>query len=251
MDANYEHRTLIGHNGTIRSVSFSPDGARVLTAQVGRGNNTPARIWDVATGSQLLTLGRGKVIQWAIFSPDGKHVLADESHMVSLWNAKTGKRKNVFRGEVHGMTPTAFSSDGAKLLLPVDDTVKVIDVATGRELLALSGHKGFVALAAFSPDDQRVVTYVSPYDQRHVTYARDQTVRVWNAATGREILKLDWLVGKKHSYSGGLEEIQYAAFTHDGRQILTVSSDFSFRTPDLDGSEMAPCLHFAGTAVSV
>lgn len=47
--------TLNGHIGTIWSVARSPDGKRLAT---GSGDNT-AKVWDAATGKELLTL-RGR-----------------------------------------------------------------------------------------------------------------------------------------------------------------------------------------------
>ena len=50
------------------------------------------------------------------------------------------------------------------------------EAASGRELLTLKGHKGGVTSVAFSPDGQRIVTG-----------SRDQTARVWEAATGQQV----------------------------------------------------------------
>ena len=62
---------------------------------------------------------------------------------------------------------------------PHDNTARLWDAETGREIATLKGHEGSVLSAAFSPDGKRVVT---------ASY--DNTARVWDAETGREIATL-------------------------------------------------------------
>lgn len=66
------------------------------------------------------------------------------------------------------------------------------------EVRRFTGHETYVTSAAFSPDGQRVVTG-----------SNDKTVRVWSAATGREIWK---------STAPG-EMVRAVAFAPDGRTV--------------------------------
>ena len=74
----------------------------------------------------------------------------------------------------------AFSPDGQRLASASDDqTVKIWDSATGKELFSLKGHAGGVRSVAFSPDGQRLASA-----------SLDQTVKIWDSATGKELFAL-------------------------------------------------------------
>ena len=194
MDAGHEHRTLVGHNASISSASFSPDGTRVLTTQA-RGN-TPARIWDVATGQEVDALKGERPIQVATFSPSGQRILTGEmDSMVRVWDAATAKELFAFRGAVAGLESNLFSPDDQKLvILPGNNTARVVEATNGKELLVLEGHGGLVTSASFSQDGQRIVTT-----------SQDQTVRVWDANSGQQLVKLDLAPGAHAGWHAQLD----------------------------------------------
>ena len=77
------------------------------------------------------------------------------------------------------MYDVAFSPDGQRLASAgLDQTVRIWDNATGKELSALKGHAGWVARVAFSPDGQRLASA-----------NRDGSIHLWETASlSREIL---------------------------------------------------------------
>jgi WD40 repeat protein len=92
---------------------------------------------------------------------------------------------------------------------------------TGRERPAtgakLEGHTSQVQSADFSPDGQRIVT---------TSY--DRTARVWNAANGQLLAKLEdhtGGVGNPDPFTSGAS----AAFSPDGQRIVTASDDHTAR----------------------
>jgi WD40 repeat protein/DNA-binding SARP family transcriptional activator/tRNA A-37 threonylcarbamoyl transferase component Bud32 len=61
----------LGGTGSVGAVAFSPDGSRIATG----GDDGAARIWDVATGLQTLTLvGHTGALTGVAFSPDGSRL---------------------------------------------------------------------------------------------------------------------------------------------------------------------------------
>ena len=60
-----------------------------------------------------------------------------------------------------------------------DNTARIWDAESGKEIAVLKGHAGRVISAAFSADGKRVVTA-----------SDDKTARIWDAESGKEIAVL-------------------------------------------------------------
>ncbi len=139
----------------INSVSFSPDGTRVLSGSF----VTTIKLWDAATGQLLCTFNANEV--WSVaFSPDGARILSGgDDNMVKLWDAATGQLLRTFEGHSWSVRSVAFSPDGARIISGSGDkTMKLWDAATGQLLRTFEGHSDSVNSVAFSPDGARVVS---------------------------------------------------------------------------------------------
>jgi WD40 repeat protein len=79
----------------------------------------------------------------------------------------------------------AFTPDGETLASGGwDGTLKLWDVATGRERRALKGHTNFISSLAFTPDGETLASG-----------GWDGTLKLWDVATGRERRTLPGLTG--------------------------------------------------------
>jgi WD40 repeat protein len=81
-----ETLTLKGHSGSVRSVSFSPDGKRIVSGGGYRDNTV--KVWDAQTGQETLTLkGHSHYVMSASFSPDGKRIVSGSADgTLKVWD---------------------------------------------------------------------------------------------------------------------------------------------------------------------
>ena len=190
-----------GHTKPVRSVAFSPDGQRLVSASSDRGQPTnqsgEVKVWDTTSGQEVFTLkGPTKAQSICVaFSPDSHRIaLGSGDGTVRLWDAATGEELITLSHDISYVTSVAFSPNGQRLASSGSgDTVKVWDTTTGQESLTLRGHSSSVSGVAFSPDGERLAS------------VSGKTVRVWDALTGRELLELngpDDMLGGNVMFSG-------------------------------------------------
>jgi WD40 repeat protein len=126
--------------------------------------------------------------------------------------------------------PYEFSPDGLRIVTGSDDkSARVWDAATGREIITLRGHESGGLIVAFERAGGVLSVGFSPDGLRIVTGSRDKTARVWDAATGREIVVL----------SGHESWVSSAAFSPDSTRVVTGSRDETARVWDVRLAAMA------------
>jgi len=100
----------------------------------------------------------------------------------SIPNTPTSTKPDVFvqLGHSENVSAVAFSPDG-KLALSgsYDETLKLWQVESGREIRTFKGHSDQVKAVAFSPDGKLALSG-----------SRDGTTRLWNIQTGKEIAQM-------------------------------------------------------------
>lgn len=241
-------RTFRGHAGPIRSVAFGPDGTRVLTGSEDR----TAILWDAHTGEPLQKLtGHTREVLGVAFSPDGtKLATASGDRSAALWDVATGQRTATLRGHREDVACVAFSPDGGRVVTGAnDDTAVVWDAASGKRLGLAARHGTDVYSVAFTPDGRRLITgerqdliqlsdpaagttvrqyighmadvhslSVSPDGRVFLSGSKDGTARLWDLATGRELLTLTTDASRR-SWAVASPEGLFDA-TESGRRLL-------------------------------
>jgi hypothetical protein len=98
-----------------------------------------------------------------------------------------------------------YSADGTRLASGSwDETVKVWDTASGKELRSLKGHLNWIYSVTFSPDGARLASA-----------SNDQTLKLWDAASGQELRTLK-------GHAGGATSV---AFSSDGKRLASACWD--------------------------
>ncbi|OKH39530.1 hypothetical protein FACHB389_07850 [Nostoc calcicola FACHB-389] len=115
------------------------------------------------------------------------------------------QEQNRLEGHSNSVYSVAFSPDGKTIAsASADNTVKLWNAATGKEIITLKGHSNYVYSVAFSPDGKTIASA-----------GADNTVKLWNAATGKEIITLN----------GHSNWVYSVAFSPDGKTIASASAD--------------------------
>jgi hypothetical protein len=109
-----------------------------------------------------------------------------------------------FTGHSARVVSVAFSPDGRTALSGSwDKTLKLWEVATGKELRTFTGHSDHVLSVAFSPDGRTALS--------GSTF--DDTLKLWEVATGKEL----------HTFMGHSDFVFSVAFSPDGHTALSGS----------------------------
>ena len=134
------------------SAAFSGDGKWLVT---GSRDNT-ARVWEVATGKQVLLLsGNKSQVEAVAFSPDGTRVLTG-SDTARLWNI-TNDTRQLSMSAPAGITVSALAPDGKSIAVGDENgNATYWDLNTGKLLRTFSSGNVDVKAIAFSPDGKLV-----------------------------------------------------------------------------------------------
>jgi WD40 repeat protein len=194
-----------GHS-RVTAIAYSPDGDLLASA----GEERSIIVWDADSGKILLTIrGYREGVDGLAFSPDGKRLAtAGRGESIELWDVD-GLRAKI-RDRPRPAGPTGPKPP------PADRRV-------------LKGHADWVWAVVVTPDGKTVASC-----------GRDETVRLWDLATGAE----------KAVLVGHIEEIDCLALSPDGRTLASASQDREVKLWDLPTGKERATWDVQGTRVT-
>jgi WD40 repeat protein len=132
-------------------------------------------------------------------------------------------------GHTRNVWSVAFSPDGRLLASGSNDnTIKLWEVASGREVRILTGHSGAVFSVAFSPDGRLLASG-----------SYDTTIKLWEVATGNLVRTL----------SGHTHWVNSVAFSPDGRLLASGSYDTTIKLWEVATGNLVRTLRGHGESV--
>jgi WD40 repeat protein len=242
--AGNETAVLAGHTDQVLALALAPDGETLLSASI----DGTARLWPLLGGDPRVLPHHAGVGQ-AVFSADGAVVLAvADDGTASLWDTATGKPIGRLDGgsavlavaaphqpllltvgedgtgwlwhqdgrpidRLVGLrgwpNAAAFSPDGTRVAIAVDNLVHLFEVATARPVMTIRSPQDLVTTLAFSPDGAWLAAA-----------GHDGTAMLFDAATGAAPLLFEEAAGRA---------LRALAFAPDGGRLVTAGDDGTAR----------------------
>ena len=240
-------------NGQIQSVYsmvFSPDGKTLFC-----GTDDDIHIWDAHTGEHKLMLtGHTGFVEHIALSSDGKILASEDGDTIHLWDAHTGEHKRTLIAKKL-IKSIAFSPDGKILASGSnDETIRLWDVAIGKNKMVLTEHNEWVEGLAFSPDGKTLASgdddgiihlwdidtwktkrtlnghpflmclVFSPDGKILASGCADGTIQLWDAHTYEH----------KKTLTGHITRINGIAFSPDGKSLVSGCNNGSVLLWEID-----------------
>ena len=191
----------------VLALAFSPDGQQLASSGYNEVN-----VWSVADGKLLRRIrGVAQRTHALAWGPDASGWLAvaggDPGQLgeVVLLDMRKGEVARVMASLPDIVLDVKFSPDGSRLAIGgTDNSIRVLDVAGGREQLRIDQHADWVMSVAWNHDGTELASA-----------SRDRSARVFNAKTGE----------LEHSYLGHNLAVSSVAFSADGKTVFTAGRD--------------------------
>jgi len=217
--------------GVPQVLAFSRDGSRLLAAG-GQGAKVGlAVLYDVKTGSRLVTAGDeyDSVLAADVNATQTLIAMGGPQKVVRVYHTADNSLAFEIRKHTDWITAIAFSPDG-EILFTADRNGGALlwEAETGREVAVLRGHAGEITSASWRADSQIVATS-----------GADGTVRLWGRAEGNQVK--NWA-----AHGGGATSVNFSA---DGR-LVSSGRDKVVKLWKGDGGHLKDLSSFADIALA-
>ena len=242
------------HQGTVLSISFSPNRKYLATAST----DGTAMLWDLSGNLLAHFKGHQGWVNKVSFSPNGQYLAtASDDGTAKLWDL-SGNLLAQFKGHQGWVNSVSFSPNGKYLATAsTDGTAKLWDLSAN-QIAKFHKYRDWITGVSFSPNGEFLATAsthgmarlwdlsgnlvaefkghqgwvnsisFSPNGEFLATASNDCMAKLWDLS-GHELAKL----------RGHNDRVTNISFSPDGEYLATASNDCTARLWDLSGKELA------------
>lgn len=255
-------------DASVRDAMFSPNGDLIISVSW----QGKIIVWNAQTGERIKIHRMVAVIDRAAISPNGVLLaIGGSPNGLQIFDIQSDSIVMTLEGYVKSNTLT-FSADNNYLLSASgDNTVRMWDLRTKKQIRIWEGHQWAVSSVCFHPDKKRFVSAsndgdVRLWDIENTTYhsvcsfnkhtnavtdatyspdgktiasaSWDKSIIIWDARTGQIINRL---VGHR-------KEVEKVVFSPNGKMIASCSDDNTIRLWDVTSGRLIKDLGYHNNA---
>lgn len=162
----------------VTSVDFSPDGKLLAVS----GNNEVLLHRSDGAGIVARLVGLSERIESVVFSPDGKLLAVTGGSParlgeVQIWDVEKQRLRLSYPVTFDTIYGASWSTDGNRVAFGcTDNTLRVIEVKTGKQVLYQGAHSDWVLGTTFSVDSSHLVSVSRDRSMKLILVATEQFV---------------------------------------------------------------------------
>lgn len=184
-------------NGSVYSITFSPDNTLVAVGGVDPDNNEGLIVvWDIVTRQKISQMNLDWRVYSIDFNPDGDRIISGSGSSAQIWEVTSGRelaRVEYLGGEI--IVAVAFDADGKTVAsLSHFGNLWIWNADTGQVFHRISGFlSGLEPTMTFSPDGKFIMSGSGTGE-----------VHVIEVDTGKKTLNIDY------KYEDGITQINFS-----------------------------------------